>query len=375
MGSRIDMWGHILFFREAGWQVVVAVCLTPEMLATRSLDVVLPLDIELHVLRLKARWSDEEEPETVGQVQSLIEQCRPSIIWCEYADFAPLSSALNLNGAKLWFRPHNFEVAHAIEKAIEPRPWRSWNGYRGMKQAFWWVKGQFHYIRKIISAERLMHRIADRLFFISYKDMSVMTKIFGGREKSDWVLPFLDRDQIPIKEEKSLLDVVFLGSDFSNNVNMAGVRSLLHEVIPAVETAMPSTFRFHIVGRGSKDLMDVEALSNTVLHDYIDDLQLFLKDMDIACLPVKLGWGCKIKMIESLACGLPLAGAPETFRGIPEVEGAYYSCRKTGDYIAAFRALRNAEERRRMSNVSRDVYTTWLEECRRNLNTALSGCT
>jgi len=49
--------------------------------------------------------------------------------------------------------------------------------------------------------------------------------------------------------------------------------------------------------------------------------------------------GSKIKVLEALASGLPVIGLPQTFRGMRPTPEAYYTCRTTEDFIAAFRSL------------------------------------
>lgn len=378
-GSCIDIWGHILFFHNQGWQIILVVCRTPEMLKIRceegrlisDSDINLPLDLQLYFFKRNSRWSSAEDPQTILQVQNLIDYYRPQVVWCEYADFGPLVSALNLNEGKLWFRPHNFEVAHAYEKAFEHQPWKKWRGTSAILKTLNWVKNLIHRLSRIHTNERLMYRIADRLFFISYGDMRAMSWFYWRSVRKDWVVPFLVRDQMLVKESKTPLDVAYLGSNYKNNINMAGALTLLHEIIPAVETAMPGAFRFHLVGKNSSELQGHYSSTTVIIHDFIDDLHTFLQDIDIACLPVKLGWGCKIKMIEMLAYGIPMIGAPQTFRGIPIKTDAYYSCRTSKGYMEAFRRLLPPHNRERMGRAGREVYATWFVEGQRILQDAL----
>lgn len=372
-GSRIDMWGHIQFFHRAGWRVVVAVCWTSRQAASRgSQDADWPAQFELRLVQRRSIWSTRENPRVTEQVQELVDRHRPQVVWCEYAHLAPLASVLNLRGAKLWFRSHNFEAAHSLEKALEQRPRRTWGGWSGLRQAWHWGRTLWRSVVQVMATERLMHRIADRIFFISYGDLRAMTWLYRGLAGRSWVIPFLEREPIPVKHDKTPLDVVYAGSNYSNNVNLAGARKLLTEIAPAVEESMPDAFRFHLVGRGGTERLGRYASRTIVVHDYVDDLRAFLQEMDVACVPVNLGWGCKLKMVEALASGLPVIGAPQTFRGIPSVPGAYYACRTGRQYVAAFRALRSEETRRRIAWKGRTAYNDWLADGERTLLRALA---
>jgi glycosyltransferase involved in cell wall biosynthesis len=372
--NKVDIWGRVLFFISNGWRIVLVICSYVENLPSQDKPAAsLPRELNIDVCYTprNPRWSQHENQQSIQKVQELIDIYQPLIIWCEYADFAALTSSVNTRGAKVWFYSHNFELAHAFEKEMKHKPWRSREKNRFIKKSVLLTRSLFNTLRKIYSVERRMHIIADHVFYISYTDMKVMSCIYRGRAKRSWVLPFLERNEIAVKKKKTLLDVVYMGSDFSNNVNMSGALALLNEVIPAVETAMPDAYRFNLIGKGCKELLNHYASKNTIIHGYVEDLQDFLRDMDIACIPITIGWGCKVKMVEALASGLPVVGAPQVFRGIRPVENAYFVCREASDYVSAFKLLRNANERQRVSLSGLEAYRTWLADCRHLLFNAL----
>jgi glycosyltransferase involved in cell wall biosynthesis len=161
---------------------------------------------------------------------------------------------------------------------------------------------------------------------------------------------------------KSPLDVVYLASNLTNNVNRAGARALMEEIAPAVEAAMPGRYRFHVVARDARQVLGDRETPGSRLHDWVEDLSRFMEDMDIACLPVRIGWGCKIKMIESLAWGLPTLGSPQSFRGVPHRSDAYMVCRDTDAFVDAFRALLDDTRRLELGRQGRAAYESWLEQ-------------
>jgi glycosyltransferase involved in cell wall biosynthesis len=368
-GTKHDVWGHVTFFHNAGWQVVLVVCeREPEVSHTK-----LPIDIDLYFVH--CCWSYDflttaEQPETVVRVQKLINFYKPHVLWVEYAHIALLASALTLNGAKLWFRPHNFELAHALDKTFACPPWLDWQGYNAPGKALAWAKSYLPYLWRIFTTEQLMYRIADRLFFISHSDMHFMSRLYKGAVCKDWVIPFLECKQIPVKDGKNPLNIIYLGA-YVDRLNRAGACMLLSQLIPAIEAAMPGAFRFHVVGRGNREHFGQYASETVIIHDFIENLSDFLQDMDVACLPVKFGWGCKIKMLEALASGLPVVGARQTFRGVPLIQGAYYACHTTQDYVEALKQLQDIDTRRHVALAGKAAYTAWLSAGQRILHTAL----
>lgn len=375
-GTRIDIWGHILLFHQLGWRIVLVVCsrLAAEILAANpnpSQDC--PIALEVHVLPCNPRWSATEDPNTVLQVQTLIDQHRPQVVWSEYAYFVPLASQLNLQGAKLWFRPTNFELAHNWEKMMETGSGQSGWSLSQIKQRLKWWRKVWQTSYRIFRTERQMHQLADRLFFISYSDRQWMSRLYGKKGAQDWVPPFLERPLVAVKPHKAPLDVLYISSNYTSPTHLSGAHNFLDRVIPALEAAMPGQFCFHVVGPGSSKHLGQYSAKNIQIHDFVEDLSSFLMDMDIACLPVTIGWGCKIKMIEALASGLPVIGSPQTFRGVSVTPNAYYVCQTDQEFIAAFQALRNPDIRRQVAQAGRDAYVSWRTKGKQLLTKALQN--
>lgn len=377
-GTRVHIWGLILFFKQAGWRVIVAAYNWPEQKifkANGEPGIDLPIDIEFHLFERSFRYGvakDPHTPQNVQKLQTLIDDRQPQVVWCNYADLVPLVSQLNFKGAQLWFRPHDFEVAHNLETAIASRPWKAGWNLNTLKQTVSWSKKLVTHTARAFAAERQMHQISDRIFFNAYSDMQFMSRLYGGSVRKDWVVPFLERECIPVKDNKSPLDVVYISSNYVSPTHLSGVRQLLQRVIPAVEQNMPGKFRFHFVGKGCAEHLSQYASSAIVVHDFIPDLSAFLYDtIDIACLPVEIGWGCKIKVLEAMASGLPVIGLPQTFRGVPPTPGAYYACRSTQDFVSAFKALQDTDTRRQVASAGLATYRSWRNEGQQTLREAL----
>ncbi len=364
-GSKLDIWGHIRFFHQAGWKVVLVVC-GPE-----TDDVKLPIEIDTHFVYRPCHylWQKTEKPEAIAAVQTLVDSYKPDVVWVEYAHLAQFVSALTLHNAKLWFRSHNFELPHQIDKILAAGLPISW---RRPRKSIAWLRDSRRLLTRIFAAEKLMHQIADRIFFISCRDLRVMSKLYRGPIPRDWVAPFLECSQVLVKDDKHPLDVIYVGSP-THKPNLAGARTLLDELIPAVEAAMPGAFRFHLVGRRSSEYFSQYASETIIIHDFVEDLTALLANMDIACIPIKAGWGCKIKMIEALASGLPVVGSRQTFGGVPNVQGAYFACRTTQDYVDAFKQMQSANIRKRTAQAGRAAYAAWVLEGQNVLQMAIEN--
>lgn len=369
-GTWVDVWAQIIFFCKEGWHIILACRVSPQR---NKICPDLPIEITVHFLPEKnSRWRLSEDSKTIQDIQSLIDQYKPQIVFCQYPQWVPLATSLDLKGAELWFRPHNFELAQNFIKIPNTLSWQFWK----LENIVWfakWIRLIAYDIPQIFILERQMHYLADRLFFISWGDMRIMTQIYGGSATKKWVLPFLDSKIVPVKENKEKIDVYYIGVgyDSRSTMQLAGANKLLNHIIPAVEAEMPSVFRFHFIGRGSQTCLRDFASDTIILHDFVEDLPNLLQQMDICCVPVEIGWGCKIKVIEALASGIPVIAAPQSLYGLPPADGAYFNCQKTEDYVEGFRSLCNLKTRKQMAAKARELYDIYMLEGQGILKEAL----
>lgn len=331
-GSRIDMWGQIRLLIEAGCRVSVIVGLTAEMRQARGDDhAAIPGVEAVHVVNRTARWQRIEPRATVNEVQSIVDAWRPDVLLVEYVHFAPLVAALSLQGATVWVRPHNFELMHWWEKSLDHRPWRS-----GFRATLRWMRQAASMTRTIFAIERQALRFADRVIFIGQADRRWMSRLYGKPSVTQWLPPLVPQAGEMATSFTEPLNVYFAGSEYSS-VNSEGASFLVDEIIPAVRRRFPGRFRFHLVGKGS-EVMVPRPVDDLIAHGFVDDLAAFLCTMQIACVPARIGWGCKIKVVEAMANGIPVLAAPAAARGVPESDGVQV-CRNVDDYVTALGAL------------------------------------
>ena len=375
-GCRRDIWSHIEYFHELGWRVILVECRPGQDRRSELLLQSLPIAIEWHFIRRSPHWSGEERPGNISKLQKLIDRYEPLVVWCEYAHFSSLITQINRREAQLWFRPHNFELAHAIDKIFAAKPWSDWQGVSAPKQALKWVRDTMLNLINILMKERLMFRCADKLFFISHGDKTAMSKFYAHSSDDTWLPTFIEAETIPLKLDKVPLDVIYIGIQTGRkNPNLAGALMLINQIIPAVEAAIAIGFSFFILwGKAVvKNLPNTSPPISSFMI-IVDDLTALMRQMDIACFPIKFGWGCKVKVLEALVSGLPIIGAPQTFRGLPQQNDKIcFACHSIADYVQGFKLLRNASERQRMHQAGQLAYQAWINQGKKVLQSCLDS--
>ena len=150
----------------------------------------------------------------------------------------------------------------------------------------------------------------DEIFCISY-DEKLMYEKFTG--KSIHFIPHLQREgaiksNIPINARK--WDVMYVGAN--NPFNNEGINWFVKEVCPHLDKHLRMVF----VGSAISSL-EVKP-SNVDLVYFASDLEEIYNNAKITICPMFRGTGMKIKVVESMARGLPVVCTERGLDGMPD---------------------------------------------------------
>ena len=149
--------------------------------------------------------------------------------------------------------------------------------------------------------------------------------------------------------------VLFLGA-LDWRPNLDAIRILLDDIFPAVRPQVP-TARLSIVGRSPPEWLRrrVTTMDFADLYADVADVRPYLGDSGVMAVPLRIGGGSRLKILEALASGLPVVstrvGAEglhlENGRDLTVVERPEEMARALVDCIRAPEEARRAAERGR----------------------------
>jgi glycosyltransferase involved in cell wall biosynthesis len=190
-------------------------------------------------------------------------------------------------------------VAHNVESVI----WRRYHETESQPLRRWYIGRQR---RKFERFEAAVLGEAERTVAVSLVDAALLQRDFGVR-RIDVVENGVDtgyfRPEAVRREPGRLL---FLGS-LDWRPNLDGVRLLLDRVFPAVRAAEPGA-TLALVGRNPPESLrrEVTDRPGVELHANVPDVRPHLARCSAMVVPLRIGGGSRLKILEALASATPV---------------------------------------------------------------------
>jgi len=116
--------------------------------------------------------------------------------------------------------------------------------------------------------------------------------------------------------------LVFTGKmDFRPNID--GVLWFVHEVLPLIRAGVPDT-QFYIVGQ--RPQARVVALADepgVTVTGYVDDVRPYIAQADVYIVPLRIGGGTRLKIMEAMAMSAALVSTSLGCEGFPLISGEH----------------------------------------------------
>lgn len=283
-------------------------------------------------------------PALVAAVRRLAARGRVDLWQAEWA--AGLEALRGLDGAR------KLVVAHNVETLI----WERYARTEAHPLRRWYVRDQ---ARKFERFERRAFAEAHRVVAVSPDDAALIHDRFGvPRGRVDVVDNGIDRAAFEaVVPDRDPRRVLFLGSlEWRPNLDAVGL--LLDRIFPAVRAAVPGA-TLDLVGRRPPAALARRAAGapGVALHADVADVRPFLARAGVMAVPLRVGGGSRLKILEALATGLPVVSTRVGAEGLCLRDGEHLDLADDPPAFAAAlaAALRDPDRARHLAARGRDL--------------------
>ena len=195
--------------------------------------------------------------------------------------------------------------------------------------------------------EQYMIINSEHVFCISRNDMAMLAKEFGYKEKYIFSKPLI---QFP--KTKSLDDVqeyhhkLMIVGSMNWYPNVKGIIWFVENVFKKLHEK-DSELKLFLVG--SKPTPEIKALAseNIIVTGFVDSTEPYFKECDISIIPVFEGTGAKIKVLESIARGIPTVCADFAAKDYDLSDAALMRGTTAEEFVEAITVISKSSEIRK----------------------------
>jgi glycosyltransferase involved in cell wall biosynthesis len=274
-----------------------------------------------------------------------IEQQDPPDLW--HCEWTPYMQSL----APLTRRPI-VAVAHNVESQI----WQRYTENEAQAAKRWYIGRQWHKFRRY---ETWAFARADRTVFVSEPDERLAKEQFGA-QRTSVVENGVDTDYFQPKfPDRDPYRLLIMGSlDWRPNID--GINQFVEGVFPRLRASEPR-FTLTIVGR-NPEAMWAKQLSQrpcVTVHANVPDVRPYIAEAGALVVPLRIGGGSRLKILEAAASGLPVISTLIGAEGLDLFPDRHYlvSADIPGLEQAIVSAIRDPARLPHLARVAHEVVT------------------
>lgn len=174
--------------------------------------------------------------------------------------------------------------------------------------------------KKFISYEPQICEQFEKCLMITEEDEKQLLKL-NPNCKTTFIPCGIESDLLEYPQKEKIPDSLFHVGQLNWLPNYDGIKWYLDEIFPDIIKAKPNVKLF-IYGKGTEKLELPDLVKNNViLKGYVKDIYEEMADKELAVVPLRIGGGMRIKIVEFLSMGLNIISTPVGAEGISVTDG------------------------------------------------------
>ena len=179
-------------------------------------------------------------------------------------------------------------------------------------------------ISRLARFEAWAMQSSDAILAVSKSDRAHLSAMLPSNHDGIAVIPntidIAEYDRLPAQSPKITYDLVFTGKmDYRPNID--GVLWFAEAVWPALRKLRP-TITWAIVGQKPHPRLDVlREIDGITITGFVPQIQPYLAGASIYIVPLRIGSGTRLKILEAMAIGLPIVSTRIGAEGFDVING------------------------------------------------------
>lgn len=298
--------------------------------AARALFSLWPYDV--------AKFRDQQ---TAVLMDSLLRSYNYDVVWVHFLHaFSSWPSSLQRKGVVLLDQ-------HNVDEQVWQRFANSGN----------WLARGFAYQNKwkLRRFQRRVLKEVDVVLSVSQEDACSMNRTVP-EDCQVWAVPNgIDTEEFrpsSIRRDKNV-NIIILCASMDVFMNVDAAVRFAKELFPLIRTAVPNA-EFWIVGRDAESrLRKLTELQGVRVFGTVEDVRPYYEEAKVAVAPYLYGGGTKLKVLESMAMGVPVVGTKAGCQGIQAIGTSPFFVEDTDEGFARrVVELLNEERLRQVASVA-----------------------
>lgn len=262
------------------------------------------LQVYGELARGKPLWAiDRHAPEFEARVRNILESWHPDIVQMEFHVMGQYLSALKNYPAPKILVQHEpglesaREAMHSHLAEGRIMPWLDLLAWKRFER-------------------KVMQQVQTVVVFTE-RDRQSIRKI--GAEIRTVRIPLgVEISEFSQKVSEEPWSLLFVGN-FKHLPNLDAADRLIHRIFPQVQTHIPEA-RLYIVGDHLPYTFRNQANENVIRTGYVPDVKPYLDRASLVVVPLRLGGGMRVKVLEALAAGKAIIASSRALEGLDLVD-------------------------------------------------------
>lgn len=258
------------------------------------------------------------------------------LVYIDHLQLAVYWDILKTCKCSIYLDEHNCE-SQILKRKIES------------KQNFlknWFIKLEY---KKLKNFEDKILKKSDKVIVLSEEDKKCLIKDIDVNENKFIVIPipikvdFMKQRGSKINDNRTL-NIMFLGT-LTWFPNAQGVEWFVDKVIPQLEK-VKLNYKLFIVGKDPSESLMSKCKENNkiIITGYVDDVNEYIEKCDIMVVPIFIGSGMRVKILEGLGKRIPIISTKIGAEGIDVEDGKdILLAENEQEFIASILKLKNSK--------------------------------